>query len=155
MITRRIAVLAAATMLVAPSLDAQPTAQPTAQPAARTAARADTADKVVFTREVFSYPASGRRDPFASLIATGDIRPIFADLLVAGIVYDPTGRNSVAMLQDVSTGELYRARVGSVFGRLRITAIRAKDLSLAIDEFGFTRQEVLSLNIPRPGERTP
>lgn len=124
------------------------------QPKRPAAASHDTA-QLAFRREVYTYGASGRRDPFASLIATGDIRPLVSDLLVAGIVYDPTGRNSVAMLEDISTGELYRARVGSVFGRLRVTAIREKEVQVAIDEFGFTRQETLSLNIPVPGERTP
>jgi hypothetical protein len=83
------------------------------------------------------------------------VRPIFADLIVSGIMYDPTGRNSVAMLEDVSTGDLYRARVGSVFGRIRVTAIALKQVSIAIDEFGFTRQESLSLTAPSHATRTP
>jgi hypothetical protein len=127
--------------------------RPAAGPAARQVARADSS-RVVFTREVYNYPRDGRRDPFASLIATGDIRPIFSDLVITGIMYDPSGRNSLAMLQDVSTNELYRARVGSVFGRIRINAIRLKEVGVSIDEFGFTRQEVLLLNVPSAG-RTP
>ncbi len=123
------------------------------RPAAAQVARVDSS-RVVFTREVYNYPRDGRRDPFASLIATGDIRPIFSDLVITGIMYDPSGRNSLAMLQDVSTNELYRARVGSVFGRIRITAIRLKEVGVSIDEFGFTRQEVLLLNVPSAG-RTP
>lgn len=131
-----------------------PTApRPAAGQAARQAARADSS-RVVFTREVYNYPRDGRRDPFASLIATGDIRPIFSDLVITGIMYDPSGRNSLAMLQDVSTNELYRARVGSVFGRIRINSIRLKEVGVSIDEFGFTRQEVLLLNVPSAG-RTP
>jgi hypothetical protein len=120
-------------------------------PEARQAA-ADSAERIVFEREVYRYPREGRRDPFASLIATGDIRPFVADLIVSGIIYDAGGR-SVAMLEDVSTGDLYRARVGSVYGRLRVTAITARTVSLAIDEFGFTRQETLTLQTP--AARTP
>lgn len=115
----------------------------------------DSAGNVVFNREVFTYPAQGRRDPFLSLITSGDIRPLLADLTIVGIALDPTGRNSVATLKDVSTNELYRVRVGSVFGRMRVTAIRQREVGLAIDEFGFTRQEVLSLNVPARGGRTP
>jgi hypothetical protein len=115
----------------------------------------DSAGNVIFNREVYSYPRGTRRDPFQSLITSGDIRPLLADLEVGGIIFDPTGRNSTAMLKDVSTGELYRARVGSVFGRLRVTAIRRNEVAIAIDEFGFTRQEVLPINAPRRGERTP
>lgn len=115
----------------------------------------DSLGRIIFARETYSYPRDGRRDPFASLIATGDIRPIFEDLVVTGILVDPTGRNSHAMLKDVSTNEIYRARVGSVFGRIRVTSIRPGEVGLSIDEFGFPRQEVLSQTKPRPETRTP
>lgn len=115
----------------------------------------DSAGNIVFRREVYSYPRAGRRDPFASLIVSGDIRPLIADLEIAGIIYDPAGRNSFATLRDVSTQQLYRARVGAVFGRLRVTAIRQREVVLSVDEFGFTRQEVLSITAPSRGERTP
>lgn len=132
----------------------QPARRPQVQVPTDQIAR-DSAGNVVFNREVFSYPSEGRRDPFASLITSGDIRPLLADLTIVGIALDPTGRNSVATLKDVSTNELYRVRVGSVFGRMRVTAIRQREVGLAIDEFGFTRQEVLSLNVPARGGRTP
>ncbi|MBX3173563.1 MAG: hypothetical protein KF709_04080 [Gemmatimonadaceae bacterium] len=132
------------------------------QPAAPTKAKVSTANvvrdssgNVVFNREVYAYPRSGRRDPFASLIASGDIRPLLADLEVVGIIFDPAGRSSVATLKDVSSNEIYRVRVGSVFGRMRVSAIRQREVALAIDEFGFTRQEVLSITVPTRGGRTP
>lgn len=115
----------------------------------------DSAGNLVFRREVYTYPRAGRRDPFASLIVSGDIRPLVSDLEIAGIVYDQTGRTSFATLKDVSTGVLYRARVGSVFGRVRVTAIRQREVAVAVDEFGFTRQEVLSITVPSRGGRTP
>jgi hypothetical protein len=114
----------------------------------------DSAGNIVFNREVYTYPRASRRDPFQSLITSGDVRPLLADLEVGGIMFDPTGRNSLATLKDKSTGELYRARVGSVFGRMRVTAITRYSVTIAIDEFGSTRQEVLSTNAPRGG-RTP
>lgn len=113
----------------------------------------DSAGNIIFNREVYSYPRSGRRDPFASLITTGDIRPILTDLEIVGIILD--GSRSVATLRDVSSSEIYRVRVGSTFGRMRVTAIRQREVSLAIDEFGFTRQEVLSITVPSRGGRTP
>src|SRR5690606_24195549 len=64
----------------------------------------DSAGRLSFEREVYRYPRQERRDPFASLIATGDIRPIFSDLALSGIIFDPTGRASMATLKDVSTG---------------------------------------------------
>lgn len=115
----------------------------------------DSAGNIIFNREVYSYPRAGRRDPFASLITTGDIRPILADLEIVGIILDGSGRNSVATLRDVSTSEIYRVRVGSTFGRMRVTAIRQREVALSIDEFGFTRQEVLSITVPSRGGRTP
>ena len=113
----------------------------------------DSAGNIVFNREVYTYPRASRRDPFQSLITSGDIRPLLADLEIGGIMFDPTGRNSLATLKDVSTGELYRARVGSVFGRMRVSAISRYTVTIAIDEFGFTRQEVLSTNAPTGGRR--
>ena len=114
----------------------------------------DSAWRVTLRREEFVYERRGRRDPFASLIASGEIRPLFADLRITGILVDPATGNSVAMLKDISTNQLYRAKVGSVFGRIRVTAIRANEVALAIDEFGNTRQEVLMLRDPRK-EKTP
>ncbi len=111
----------------------------------------DSAGRIIFRRETYRYPRDGRRDPFASLIATGDIRPLFADLEISVIIEHPDPRQSLAMLKDRSTGELYRARVGSVFGRNRITYIRAGEVGVAIDEFGFTRREVLTNNARRGG----
>jgi len=115
----------------------------------------DSAGNIVFRREVYNYPRAGRRDPFASLIVSGDIRPLIADLEVSVIIYDPAGRNSFATLRDVSTGVAYRARVGSVIGRLRVTAIRQREVAIAVDEFGFTRQEVLSITVPSRGGSRP
>lgn len=158
--TRRLTVLASIALaalvtmpFVMPSAHAQQKKAATRAPQPRPNLPRDSAGKLSFEREVYRYPRQERRDPFASLIATGDIRPIFSDLVLSGIIYDETGRQSMATLKDVSTGDLYRARVGSVFGRIRVTAIRRNEVQFAIDEFGFTRQETLLLNVPRP-ERT-
>jgi hypothetical protein len=159
MISRALLVLlVVAAALPAEAQQARRGAQP-ARPAAAAISTEgivrDSAGNVVFNREVYAYPSAGRRDPFASLITSGDIRPILADLDIVGIILDPTGRSSVATLRDRSTSEVYRVRVGSVFGRMRVTAIRQREVALAIDEFGFTRQEVLSINVPSGGGRTP
>ena len=114
----------------------------------------DSAGRLIFSRETYAYNRAGRRDPFASLIATGDIRPLVEDLALTGVIIDPTGRNSIALLKDVSTSQLYRARVGSVFGRVRVGAIRPREVVLLIDEFGFSRQETLMLQA-LSRERTP
>lgn len=141
--------------LLALGLLARPVGAQGAAPAAGAPpATADSGGRVVLLREEFYYERRGRRDPFASLIASGEVRPLFADLRVTGILVDPAGKQSVAMLKDVSTNQLYRAKVGAAFGRIRVTAIRANEVAVAIDEFGNTRQEVLMLKDPRK-EKTP
>ncbi|MCE9600721.1 MAG: hypothetical protein K8S21_00720 [Gemmatimonadetes bacterium] len=114
----------------------------------------DSLGRIIFKREVYTYPGDGRRDPFASLIATGDIRPLLEDLILTGVIVGATPSQSMVMMKDNSTKEIYRARVGSVFGRIRVTAIRQGEVTLAVDEFGFTRQSVLTFNVPSGG-RTP
>ncbi len=94
-------------------------------------------------REVFSYDAGGRRDPFVSLFSTSDLRPLFSDLLLVVINYDPQRRNSVAIMRDATTKEQYRVRQGQLIGRMRVAAIEQKRVLFTIDEFGFSRQESL------------
>ncbi|MEY3701256.1 MAG: hypothetical protein RI891_548 [Gemmatimonadota bacterium] len=105
-------------------------------------------------REAFVYDRVGRRDPFASLLASGAIRPLLADLRVSGILVDPVSANSVAMVKDTVTGQLYRVKEGSVLGRIRVTAIRAREVAVTVDEFGTARRQVLMLDDPRR-EKTP
>lgn len=131
-----------------------PTASPPGTKGATPRISTDSAGRVTLEREEFVYVRQGRRDPFASLIATGEVRPLVSDLRVTGILVDPVASNSVAMLKDVSTNQLYRAKVGAVFGRIRVTGIRTTEVAVAIDEFGNTRQEVLMLKDPRK-EKTP
>ena len=96
-------------------------------------------------REVFDYDPAGRRDPFASLLGTTDIRPLITDLRVTSIILDPAGRNSVAVLRDLTSKEQYRVRTGQTIGRLRVVSIRQRSVTFAIEEFGFSRQETLTI----------
>ena len=102
--------------------------------------------EMTFTREVYDYDAGGRRDPFVSLISSGDLRPLFTDLKLVTIIYDATGRNSVAILRDLSTKDQYRVRVGQTLGRMRIASIQPKQVGFIIEEFGYSRQESLALS---------
>ncbi|MBW7932577.1 MAG: hypothetical protein H3C62_02990 [Gemmatimonadaceae bacterium] len=120
---------------------AKPQAKPAPEPAVRDS------NRVTFEREVFAYVGAGRRDPFASPIETGEIRPLVADLRLVGVIYDPAGRNSVAVMRDQSTAQQYRAKVGQVLGRARMTQIKPQEVVLTIEEYGFSRQETLKLNV--------
>ncbi|MBX3132143.1 MAG: hypothetical protein KF689_01995 [Gemmatimonadaceae bacterium] len=134
----------------------RPTPAAPARPRVSTdAVQRDSSGNVIFHREVYAYPRTGRRDPFSSLIQTGDVRPMVADLEIVAITVGQSERQAIATLRDKSANEVYRVRVGSTFGRLRVVAIRARDVVLAIDEFGYTRQETLSITVPAGGGRTP
>jgi hypothetical protein len=119
----------------------------TASAATRASASvADTAGKVVLRREVFSYEQSGRRDPFVSLMTVGELRPMISDLAISGILIDPTGRNSIAVLRDVSSKEQYRVKVGQQLGRMRVARITQKAVTFTIEEFGYSRQQELAMD---------
>ncbi len=104
---------------------------------------ADTAPKVLINREVFQYAGDGRRDPFVSLLTTTDLRPLLNDLKLVAVAFDPRGQNSVAVLRDVTSKEQYKVRVGQTIGRMRVAAIQEKAVIFTIEEFGYSRQEIL------------
>jgi hypothetical protein len=106
----------------------------------------DTAGRVVLRREVFAYEPSGRRDPFVTLMTVGELRPMISDLTISGILIDPTGRNSVAVLRDVSSKEQYRVKVGQQLGRMRVARIAQKSVTFTIEEFGYSRQQELAID---------
>jgi hypothetical protein len=101
--------------------------------------------EVSLNREVFNYDAGGRRDPFVSLLRNGDLRPMLNDLRLVVVLYDPTGRNSVAIMRDVSTKDQYRVKVGVTLGRMRVAQIEPQQVVFTIEEIGFSRQEALAL----------
>ena len=97
------------------------------------------------TREIFAYDVAGRRDPFYSLILTEDLRPLLSDLKLVGVLYDPSGRRSVAIFRDVQTNTQYRVQSGTALGRMRVAQIRPKGVIFTIDEFGLSRQDSLMM----------
>lgn len=102
-------------------------------------------NEIALMRETFSYNPDGRRDPFVSLITSGELRPMVSDLRLVTVIYDPSGR-SVAILRDVSTKEQYRVKTGQTLGRMRISRIDLKSVTFTLEEFGYSRQETLALN---------
>ena len=104
------------------------------------------AGEVLITRETYAYPAAGRRDPFASLMNTEELRPLLTDLKLVAVAFDATGRNSVAVLRDMSSKEQYRVKAGQQLGRMRVASIREKSVVFGIEEFGYSRQETLAIS---------
>ena len=117
-----------------------------AAPAAaqRDTARADSAPPVqALLREVFAYEGGGR-DPFMSLLRSGDVRPLLTDLKLTTVVYDSRyAARSVAVTTKPS--RIYHVKTGDIIGRLKVTQIRPREVVFTVQEFGFERQETLSL----------
>ena len=101
--------------------------------------------EISLLRESFNYTADGRRDPFMSLMKTGELRPAVSDLKLVTVIYDPAGR-SVAILRDLTTKEQYRIKVGQTLGRMRVASIQPKSVTFTVIAIGTTFQEVLALN---------
>jgi hypothetical protein len=123
--------------------------------------------KLAFDREVFVYPAEGRRDPFKPLIGgPGAGGPLFADLALRGIIYSPDPRRSVALVQ-VGTRRTFRLRSGDIIGNARVLEIQPLRVRFAVENFGQVRNEVLELRghnqirtepireVPAANTRTP
>jgi hypothetical protein len=126
-----------------PATDPRKPAVPTAPVPA-----VDSGPKVLINREVFAYDGDGRRDPFVSLLTTSDLKPLLTDLKLVGVAYDPRGQNSVAVLRDITSRDQYKVRVGQTIGRMRVAAIQPKAVIFTIEEFGYSRQELLPIAPP-------
>ncbi len=132
---------------------AQARAQATRRPSPNTAAKpaapkAPAADPRKAATPPLPAPASGRRDPFVSLLTTSELKPMLNDLKLVGVAYDPRGQNSVAVLRDITSKEQYKVKVGQTIGRMRVAAIQPKAVIFTIEEFGYSRQELLPIAPP-------
>jgi len=107
----------------------------------------DSAAPPEYRREIFRYPG-GTRDPFESLIASRDVGPIISDLRLVSVTYDPRYGNSVAVVRAARDPRPIRLHRGDTVGRLRVIQIRQYEVVFQIEEFGFERQETLTLRRP-------
>jgi len=135
---------AQATLQVVPRAGRDPSrAKPLAS--SDTGAHPDAAVGMTLVREVYSYEGGGR-DPFLSLLKSGDIRPLLSDLRLVGIYYDSRyPARSVAVLRDITNSKLYRVKPGDIIGRLKATTIRPREIVFTVQEFGLERQQSLQL----------
>lgn len=112
------------------------------------AALADSIQKareIEVMRETFAY-SGGTRDPFVSLFNGESAGPEIADLDLVGVYQDLRNRgNSVVVLREKATAKRHKLRVGDQLGRARLVQIRPRDAVFTIRDFGFERQETLSL----------
>lgn len=104
-------------------------------------------------RETYSY-AGASRDPFQSVITTGKTGADISDMVLVTILADSrSARNSVAVLRDKQGPHRYRVKVGDKIGNATVTLITQHDVTFNVQDFGFERQETLSLRTPT--ESTP
>lgn len=139
----------------APAVDAQAAAADSAEAARIAAARTDSASVTgpLARRETFAY-TGGSRDPFESLLDMAAAGPELPDLQLVAIYQDLAyNSNSVALLRDRTNDRRFKLRVGDQLGRLKVAQIRQKDVVFIVEDFGFERQETLSLT--KREEETP
>jgi hypothetical protein len=127
------------------SARADSTAADTLRLDAATADSISRAREIEVMRETFAY-GGGTRDPFASLFDAALSGPEFANLELVGVYQDLRNpANSVIVLREKVAQKRYKLRVGDQVGRARVVQIRPRDAVFTISDFGFERQETLSL----------
>ena len=103
------------------------------------------AREIEVMRETFAY-SGGSRDPFASLLNTTAAGPEIGSLELVGVYQNlRNSDNSVVVLRDKATAKRYKLRVGDQVGRARLVQIKPRDAVFTIRDFGYERQETLSL----------
>ena len=103
------------------------------------------AREIEVMRETFAY-SGGSRDPFASLLNSAATGPEIGNLDLVGVYQNlRDSDNSIVVLRDKATAKRYKLRVGDQLGRARLVQIRPRDAVFTIRDFGYERQETLSL----------
>jgi hypothetical protein len=119
-----------------------------AMPQSPDAAYADSvrkAKEMELSRETFAYSGAAR-DPFSSLLNLAKNGPELADLQLVGIYQNLRApAASVAVFREKDGGKRHKLRAGDQLGRSRLVQIRERDVVFTIEDFGFERQETLSL----------
>lgn len=156
----RLVVLAALALGAALPVAAQQAPRPATRPAGSPTMRRDTSlvgidtsgGKVEYKREVFHYNG-GTRDPFLTLISSSGVGPNVNDLRLVSVTYDAQYGRSVAIVRETKGARIHRLHRGDTMGRLRVLQIRQYEVVFQVEEFGFERQVVLTLQ--RQAEASP
>lgn len=110
--------------------------------------------KLIFEREIFTYPSYPRRSPFHPLTEVAERGPRFEDLLLLGIIFSRDLGGSVALLGIRSTQDsgisTRRIREGQRLGAIRVVEIREREVEVQVEDFGVARTRILA-----PARRAP
>lgn len=148
----RYAMAAMLVLLATPVFAQAPATPPAGAPAKPPGSEPE--PKLAFDREVFSYPAEGRRDPFKPLVGGPNAGgPLFNDIVLRGIIYSPDPRRSVALVQ-VGGKRTFRLRRGDVIGNARVLDIAPLRVRFAVENFGTVRTETVDLRNNTPAAPT-
>jgi hypothetical protein len=143
--TATVADTGASSTLAATTPAADSTASDSALAAAAEADSIRKAREIEVMRETFAY-SGGSRDPFASLLNSSSTGPEIGTLDLVGVYQDlRNSSNSVVVLREKATAKRHKLRVGDQLGRARLVQIRPRDAVFTIRDFGYERQETLSL----------
>jgi hypothetical protein len=103
--------------------------------------------KLVFDREVYTYPGANRRDPFTPLITEN----LFEDLTLRMIIHSDVPGESIVVLAD-KRRKTYRLRRGESVGNVTVVDVTPDRVTFAVEDFGVRRTEVLRLKNENQGE---
>jgi hypothetical protein len=99
--------------------------------------------RLVFEREVFSYPGRARRDPFMPLTGQ-NAGVLFSDLKLHMILFDEDPGRSIVAVSDAANKQ-YRLRRGDTVGSATVVDIGRTRVVFSVNDFGIRRQEVLEM----------
>jgi hypothetical protein len=134
-----------AAAVAAPSVPSQPAVVVASNDSVVWADSVRKAKEIEMSRETFSYGGAAR-DPFNSLFNMAKNGPELADLQLVGIYQNlRTPSSSVAVFREKEGGKRHKLRSGDQVGRSRLVQIRDREVVFMIEDFGFERQETLSL----------
>ncbi len=88
-------------------------------------------DELVLTREVFSFPAFARRNPFRALLSDDERGPRFEQVDLSLILYSPERQRSVAVLS--LTGEGNRGQATAQGAPQGVVQGAVTDSTMAVD----------------------
>jgi hypothetical protein len=151
-----IAMLALGVALGLPSaVEAQDQQPPPPPPAGET--------ELVFEREVFSYPAFTRRNPFTALQGGNAGGPRYEQLSLIGIVYSSDPASSVAVIttgsivvaedgtMSATEGEAFYLKVGQSIGNTTIVEIRRDAVIVDVEVFDASERNTMNFVSSREG----